>query len=488
MHKINLMDSAKKVPISKEARKKQWKSRIFKFFIIFLIISSISFFSFSWQVFSSYKDNQITKKEDNKTGIVSNIGRSIKHLVTFGQLKSGSKEIKGEKEDRINILLLGVGGKGHDGPYLSDTIIVASLEPSTNKVSLLSMPRDLYVPIEGYGWKKINHASAYGNIDNGDGGGGLASQTISKTLNIPIHYFVSVDFSGFQKLIDDVGGLDIYVENSFVDDKYPDDNYGYEPLNFTEGWEKMDGERSLKYSRSRHGNNGEGSDFARSKRQQKVLSAFKEQVSDFRFWLNPKKIGQVMADLDNHIYTNLEIGEIIRLANLIKDNDLNSINNIVLSDGPNGFLYSSIINGTYVLLPKGNDFTILKILAKNIFEPEKQTRQKTEKNTDLITIEVQNGTEISGLASKTAKSLKEAGFSVSKIANAEEQNYEKTMIYDISKKIKKQENNISELEERFNTKISSSTPSWLISQIINNAETSKSPDIVIILGENEENL
>ncbi len=484
MHKINLIDSAKKIPKDSKTRKKQWKLRAFKFFVIFMIILSISFFSFSWQVFSSYKDNQNTKEENNKVGIVSNIGKSIKHLVTFGQLKSGNKKIKGEKEDRINILLLGVGGKGHDGPYLSDTIIVASLEPSTNKVSLLSIPRDLYVPIEGYGWKKINHASAYGNADSGDGGGALASKTISKILNIPIHYFVSVDFSGFQKLIDDVGGLNIYVENSFIDEKYPDNDYGYEPLEFREGWEKMDGERSLKYARSRHGNNGEGSDFARSKRQQKVLSAFKENVSDFRFWLNPKKIGQVMADLDNHIYTNLEMGEIISLASLTKENDLKSIKNIVLSDGPNGFLYPSIINGMYVLLPKGNDFTILKILAKNVFKPEEEQKQIMEKDSKILSIEIQNGTEISGLASRTAEKLKDDGFNISSITNAKEQNYENTIIYDITKKIKYQEKNISDLEERFNTKISSSTPSWIISQIINNAETSKSPDIVIILGEN----
>ncbi len=409
----------------------------------------------------------------------------------MGGLRRGAnRKLKGEDQDRINILLLGVGGSGHEGPELSDTIIIGSLEPSSKKISLISVPRDLYVPIKKYGWKKINHANAYGEMEKKGYGGKLASQTIEKIFDIPIHYYVKIDFNGFKQIINDVGGIKIYVDNAFSDNQYPDDNFGYEPVSFKKGWQTMDGDRALKYARSRHGNNNEGSDFSRSKRQQKILLALKEKMSGFSFWSNPKKIGRVIASLKNHIDTNMEPWEILNLGKIIKKSDLKKINHIVLTTGDSGQLYATNINGAYVLLPKGNDFTILKTIARNAFDFG-TVAGAVEKKKLPPSIDVRNGTKISGLAARTAQMLKQYGFKITKIGNADTNKkiYSKTIIYDLSGN--KYPEQLNFLKNKFNATVRLSVPDWLMSKSFNKTEITlektpikSSADFIIILGKN----
>ncbi|NCF75257.1 MAG: hypothetical protein GWO87_02100 [Xanthomonadaceae bacterium] len=462
------------------------KSKIVKFSIYFSIILFISFSSFSWQAFSSYEKNKNTSKTN--AGIISNIGNGIKNFITFNHLKRNDNlKLKGEKENRINVLLLGIGGKGHEGEDLSDTMIIASVNISEKKVSLMSIPRDLYVPIEKYGWHKINHANTYGENEKKGYGGILASKTVSKIFNIPIHYYVRVDFKGFEKTINDIGKINIYVDNPFFDEEYPDNHFGYEPVSFQQGWQEMDGERALKYVRSRHGNNNEGSDFARSRRQQKVLLAVKKKLSSFNFWLNPKKIGMTLANLENHINTNMEIDEIVKLANIVRKCDLNNIKHIVLSNGKNGQLYETNFNGAYVLLPKNNDFTALKILAKNIFNQGIVAGVNNQQDS-YASVEVQNGTKIAGLAGKVAQELKQDQFKITKIGNAKTQNYQKTVIYDLTRNSKS--NKLNFLKNKLNAIVRITVPDWLISSNIANTKIklvnpkfNSLADFIIILGE-----
>ncbi len=155
----------------------------------------------------------------------------IKHLVVNPEDK-----LKGESDDRINILLVGIGGSGHQGAYLADTIIVASFKPSTNDVAMLSIPRDLYVEIPEFGWRKINNAMAFGTTSDYPGGGeALLAEVVEDVIDLPIHYYARIDFAGFRKIIDDFGGLDIYVDQSFTDYQYPDYNFGYKPVSFKQG-------------------------------------------------------------------------------------------------------------------------------------------------------------------------------------------------------------------------------------------------------------
>ncbi len=477
MYKINLLNKFNKgyylngvyYPPQKKSRSKIYR--------IFFLSVFLGIFLFSWQVFSSFKENSIQKSNYQKEpySIIRTIKNGFKKLASFsGLIKTKENHLKGEKEDRINILLLGMGGKGHDGGTLSDTIIIASFQPSKKKVSLLSIPRDLYVPIEKHGWKKINHAYAYGEAQKKGNGAILATNTVSKIFNIPIHYYVNVDFQGFKEIIDHLGGVDIYVERSFKDEKYPDENFGYEPVEFKKGWERMNGERALKYARSRHGNNNEASDFARAKRQQKILMALKKKISDYHFWLNPTKIGQLLADLNNHINSNFKTWEIIKLAKELKDVNQNNIIHITLSDGPKGQLYATNLNGAYILLPKGNDFTLLKSLAKNIFQNNQGKIAGAKIQKPILTnIEVLNGTTISGLASKTAKKLKQNNFKIVGIGNAPEQNYKKTIIYDLTNKQKI--NQLKILEKQLSAEIVFHKPKWY-------QKKNQSSDFLIVLG------
>ena len=186
----------------------------------------------------------------------------------------GWENLKGELDDRINFLLLGQGGVGHEGPYLTDTIIFASLKPSTKELAMFSIPRDFYVKIPKNGWARINSANSIGETTDYDGGGSAyTAKIIEDVFDQPVHYWLRVDFDAFQKIIDDLGGVNVCVDHSFTDEYYPDENFGYEPVEFEEGCQKMNGDTALKFSRSRHGTNGEGSDFARSARQQKIILA-----------------------------------------------------------------------------------------------------------------------------------------------------------------------------------------------------------------------
>lgn len=259
-------------------------------------------------------------------------------------------QLKETKEKRVNLLILGVGGGTHEGPDLTDTMIFASIDPATKKVTMVSIPRDLWIP-ELHA--KINTAYTYGEEKQKGGGLVLTKAIVAKLLGQQIDYAVKIDFDGFTKAIDLVGGLDIEVEHTFDDYQYPitgseTDSCGnteekiaslsaeiatgsaseldafpcrYEHLHFDKGLTRMAGERALKYVRSRHGTNGEGSDFARSKRQEKVITAFKEKFFSVDTFLNPVKIVSVIdtfrANIDMDIKDN-ELDDFVKLAQKIK--------------------------------------------------------------------------------------------------------------------------------------------------------------------------
>ncbi|MDD5567013.1 MAG: LCP family protein [Patescibacteria group bacterium] len=416
--KIDFQSASKEkvLPTKTPAKKtkKRWPVLLLKISLYALVFLIIFGFSLSYRVILSSE------------GIFSRQNMSffdqIKHLVT-----SGDKQIKGESNDRINILLLGYGGAGHDGAYLSDTIIVASLKPSTNEAALLSIPRDLYVSIPEYGWRKINNANAFGYLaDPKKGGETLLADVLEDVLAQPIDYYASVDFSGLKKLVDLVGGVEINVDKTFSDYEYPDNNYGYQTISFKAGSQNMDGDTSLKYVRSRHGTNGEGSDFARSRRQQKVLSALKKDIFSLGTLINPKKIVDISETVGSHLKTNMEVWEIVRLADLLGEVDPGSVINRVLDSTPSGLLYSeTTIDGAYILKPRADDYSEIQALAKNIFQYSSVSQEAAK-------IEVQNGTKISGLAETTSNRLKELGYDVVKITNAEELNLAETQIYDLS--------------------------------------------------------
>lgn len=466
---------------------------------------------------------QVTATGENDTEGFSFIS-TIKHFVT-----SGDRELEGEQEDRVNVLLTGIGGEGHDGPQLTDTMIFASWKPSTDEIGMISIPRDLTVPIPGYGWRKINHANAYGEMGGKNSGPELAEEVVETVFGQDIHYYVRVDFDGFAQLIDDIGGIDIYVENSFIDYEYPAHGMEYaecgdmvvitedgeeqatptydcryEVLSFEEGWTHMDGDTALKFVRSRHGTNGESSDFARSRRQQNVLFAIKNTVLSVDTLLKPSRIGDILETLDTHIATNLNIWELMRLADEFKDLDTSQMTNHVLDTSTDSPLYATIMNGAYVLLPKNDDWGALQKIAANIFMADDDiktlpdTYDGPDFSDEFVKVEIQNGTYATGLATYTSQLLSAQDIWVNKIGNAAIQDYPFSIIYDFTDGEKSQE--LEDLKTFLEINAVLSPSGWQVLGEINvddlpiteedyeTLTTSDNLDFLIILGENAKQL
>lgn len=357
------------------------------------------------------------------------IYNTLKKITSFSSggnilslFNSGGTTLKGQSDGRTNILLLGYGGAGHSGAYLTDTIMVLSINWKDKKAAMISVPRDLWVPISGDGSAKINEAYSFGVQNKSAGGGGaVASETVSNILGIPIHYFVAVDFDGFKEIIDKVGGVDINVPNAFTDRTYPagecinnGPGCGYITVHFDTGNQHMDGTTALEFARSRHGNNGEGSDFARSRRQQLVLEAVKQKILKASVLANPITVTDLLGIVSDHFSTSLSPAEIKSLWDTTKSIDTANMTTKVLDNSANGVLIDSVSSGgAYILLPKkgAKDFSDLQAIAKNIFNMASDTSAK---------IEVLNGSGKTGAAKKVADALETLGYNVVKTGDAAE--------------------------------------------------------------------
>ena len=270
----------------------------------------------------------------------------------FQLLFNKNIELKKGDQNVINILLLGIGGGKHEGPNLSDTIIFASLNIKDSKVTLVSLPRDIWsFDIDS----KINTAYAKGEAKKKGGGLLLAKSVISKIIGQNIDYGVVIDFSGFVKAVDLMGGLDFEVERSFDDFEYPiagkeDDPCDnkpedleklatassqlnafpcrYQHLNFDKGLTHMNGETALKFVRSRHAKGEEGTDFARSQRQEKVIKAFMDKAFSLQIIVNPAKLiglyNAVEQSVDTDIAEN-EFDDFIKLAQRFQKAKIQSV-------------------------------------------------------------------------------------------------------------------------------------------------------------------
>ncbi|MDD5291097.1 MAG: LCP family protein [Patescibacteria group bacterium] len=471
---VNLLEEREEEKI-KPARKKITK--IFTYLITFLVIA---FFIFSSQV--------IVSEQDPNSWIykIPIIGQ-IKHLA-----ESADKQLKGEDRDRINLLLLGMGGKNHDGGYLTDTVMLASLEPSTKKVALLSIPRDLTIPMEGLGWRKINNVNAYAEAKTPGSGGVAISQALSDVLETPVDYFIRLDFEGFVNIINELGGIDVYVDNTLDDPSYPimgmEEAEPYEArfehLHIPAGWQKMDGELALKYVRSRHAGGAEGSDFARARRQQKVIEAAKNKFLSKNTLFRPSIITNILSEFDEHLSTNVKIWEAIKLWNMFKDVSGENITNKVLDNSANGLLVETRgEDGAYILTPRSGDFAEIQYLVNNIFSDapiEAKTKVKVEKSS----LDIRNGTWINGLASVTALDLEKYGFNVARISNCSHRDFQKSVIYDLTYGEKME--SLSVLKEKTGANVSFNLPQWLIDDIKKELEDEKNPeqpDFILILGQ-----
>lgn len=343
-----------------------------------------------------------------------------------------SQTLIGENLGQINILLLGIGGEGHDGPYLSDTMIVAQIRPDKGEVALTSLPRDLWVEMPGnLGYRKINAAFAEGfsRYDSFALAGKWAMETTEKVTGLNIPYFAVVDFRGFEEAIDQIGGVEVQVERTFTDAQFPDENKGYlAPLTFKAGSQTMDGKTALQFARSRHGDNNEGSDFARSLRQQKVISSFKEKVLNLNLITDAGSVNRLLNTFADHFHTNLGPAELFRLVRLAQTKDVKTFYSLSL-DESTGLLCSKILeeNGAWVLLPcPGKSQEDIRVFFKNSFS---WGQLKNEKSVVWLGSSSQDRSQY--LAAE--KQLKDAGLTVWEVGFGGEP-LSQTIVYGVTDK------------------------------------------------------
>lgn len=383
-------------------------------------------------------------------------------------------KLKGEGDGRVNILVLGIGGQGHEAPNLSDTMMVISFDPKTKDAAMLSIPRDLYVKIpagtstrEQYG--KINAANAYGGPE-------LAARTVANVIGVPIHYYVLIDFSGFKQAIDAVGGVDINVPTAIYDASYPCDNErgGFCPFSIKPGLQHMNGTVALRYSRSRHST----SDFDRAARQQLVIAALRQKALQLSTLTNPVKLSELIDAVGSHVKTDIQANELKKMASIVKDIDpAKMVQKVIDTDSKEALLVGGvniIPSAGYIEVPKiGNfDYSDIQDFVKNIFADHYLIDENAK-------LEIQNGSGIPGLASSITKSLQAAHYNVGDPVNAPD-HYTNTVIYDYTGG--KKPYTLNYLEQRFKVKAQrmiAPTPT-----VDSSGAAVPAPQIRIILGSN----
>jgi LCP family protein required for cell wall assembly len=394
-------------------------------------------------------------------------------------LSGDISKLRGEGDGRINVLLLGRGGDGHEGADLTDTILIASIDPIHKHAALLSIPRDLYVQTDSLGAMKINavFANAKNRVLNGEQVSSQAEKAetagleelekvIEQTVGIPMHYHAAIDFEGFKQAVDAVGGVEINVTNP-VHEVMHIDGRRY-MLDVKKGHQKFDGFRALAYSRSRY--TSQRGDFDRSERQRTLLMGLKDKVFSLGTLGNPAKLNQMLNAFGSRVRTNLSMDELLRVYEIGQEIDTGKIESIGLADEDHNYLTTAMLNGQSVVIPRAgvNDYKEIQSFIRN------KLRDGFLANEDA-TIAVYNGTYIAGLGARTAEDLKSYGYKVPQVGDAPSKGYQDTAIVDLRGGSNKYTRRY--LERRFRTNMVSKLPDTSIQ--------TGSADFVIILGQNE---
>lgn len=261
---------------------------------------------------------------------------------------------------RVNFLIMGYGGSGHDGAFLTDSMVVISLLPQSHHTTLVSIPRDLWVsnPPDTASRSKLNAvypvAAGDTNADPIAGGNAVAAK-IQTITGLQINYWMTINFAGFKDFIDAIGGVDVNVPDAFTANYPANDDPQVNPnwitVKFTKGQQHMDGARSMIYARARYvlDNPAEGSDFARSARQQLIMKAALAKMKDWQSWPH---LFSAMDKLQNTLYSNLSLAD---LATFAQKMDLNGAHRVGLSTS-NVLENANSDDGQSILLPINGDW------------------------------------------------------------------------------------------------------------------------------------
>lgn len=317
------LDNAQKAKVeySKIKRRFLHHVTIIRIFILFLAVAALSLLGFL-----TFRGTQALN-----IPLYFNIAYNFINA-PVGQLASYN--------DRTNILVMGKAGGVHDGPDLTDTMMLVSVSLTKPNIKIISIPRDTWIPeIRA----KINSAYYWGNQKTPGGGITFAKAITEEVVGVPIQYGAVIDFSGFKDIIDQLGGVEVNVANSFTDYYYPipgkendtcggrDPNFmcRYQTVTFVAGPQIMNGDRALIFVRSRHAAGIEGSDLAREARQQKVIDAIKSKLSSKNTYKDPKKDLAILNVILDSIQTDIDYPTAAILARLTYNAKNNISNNVI---------------------------------------------------------------------------------------------------------------------------------------------------------------
>jgi hypothetical protein len=307
---------------------------------------------------------------------------------------------------------------------------------------------------------------------------------VKEVTGQPIHYFARVDFTAFKHVVDAVGGIDITIENSFYD--------YWHKISFPAGTERMNGERALAYVRARYIEGPEGGDFRRAARQQQVLFALREKAFSPATAFDFAAMNAILSSLADNVRTDMELWEMRRFYELARTLNHEQTKSAVLTTGPNGLLLGSteILGGTpaSILRPRTGDYSEIHGLARDIFgaassvvvtspaAPQAHTPEPTATPTPTLTpasstIEIRNGTQITGLAARTQDRLQKEGYTVKTIGNAQNRSREQTIVYIPDKR---HQENAAKIADLLAAKTDTSPP---------DGEAPPQTDILIFLGQ-----
>ncbi len=379
-------------------------------------------------------------------------------------------KLNSEGDSRVNVLLAGIGGPGHDGPDLTDTLILASIDTVNNKIDLLSIPRDLWVKSSGYSSNKINAVYAFAKqasssnaltVQEKDGLKALDS-TVKKVMGVPIHYNVLVDFTAFKDAVNAVGGVNVNVPETLYDPTIAWENHN-NPYIALKGNQTFNGAKALLYAKSRE----TSSDFARGERQRLLLVALKDKALSLGTYANPLKVSNLLDSFGNNVYTDFDIGSVKCLYKQISQVPSSSIKSLDLVKPPNNFVTTGDIGGQSVVRPIAGlyDYSQIQNYIRNTLKDSLIAKENAN-------ITILNGTNVTALATKEATLLKSYGYNVGLVGDAPNRNYQKTVLVELRGDPKKYTQHY--LENRLSV--------TAVNKLPDNSISSGSADFVIILG------
>ena len=316
-------------------------------------------------------------------GLLINVSQ---HVLAFGSAISNQTPLSTQSgylntSARTNLLVMGYGGSGHDGAFLTDSMLVVSMLPQSHHTSLISVPRDLWVqyPPNSGQYTKINSVYEFASNSKANSivGGNAAAQKISLVTGLNVQYWLTINFAGFKEFIDSIGGVDVYVPDSF-NACYPrNDDAAVDPgwikVQFNKGMQHMDGKTAIEYARAREPlsvcnmgqsqNLAELTDFGRSARQQIIVKGVLSKIKQMSTW--PKMYAALNA-LQKTIYTNMSLADLAAFAMKMNLNDpkaahIGLSNQNVLQD-------SQSSDGQYILQPQNGDWSLIpKYIQQHLY-------------------------------------------------------------------------------------------------------------------------